>query len=243
MVILRSDTKAVILALIGLCVMGTAGCVSNSPELSAVEREIEKNNHVDNLLAKEFTTVGKLTKTIETPWGAREIYDPVQDVLVRKAFESFYRKEYETAALYNSSEARRALGDKDVDLVFAAKNIHETDAMRLGCKILKNYNCGGNIFFHTHVNPERWKKCSYLKNLGKIRTECEKIFIQESYGTSQGACSINGKVRPDMARFPVGNNISSSTPEIESLIKPMTKNLNWETQVQDFFSFECTEWR
>ena len=38
----------------------------------------------------DFTTEGKPTKTIETPWGPREVYDPTQDEAVIEAFKNVY---------------------------------------------------------------------------------------------------------------------------------------------------------
>jgi len=39
----------------------------------------------------DFTTEGKPTKTIETPWGPREIYDPVQDPQVIANFKLIHQ--------------------------------------------------------------------------------------------------------------------------------------------------------
>lgn len=38
----------------------------------------------------DFTTEGKPTKTIETPWGPREVYDALQDQQLKKVFERWY---------------------------------------------------------------------------------------------------------------------------------------------------------
>ena len=43
--------------------------------------------------ATEFTTADKLTRTIETPWGPREVYDPAQDPQVKAAFERIYNRD------------------------------------------------------------------------------------------------------------------------------------------------------
>jgi len=40
----------------------------------------------------KFTTEGKPTKTMETPWGPREFYDPLQDGEVREAFKRIMDK-------------------------------------------------------------------------------------------------------------------------------------------------------
>lgn len=40
----------------------------------------------------EFTTEGKPTKTIETPWGPREVFDPTQVPEVREFFALWYKK-------------------------------------------------------------------------------------------------------------------------------------------------------
>ena len=40
---------------------------------------------------QSFTTEGKPTKTIETPWGPREVYDPMQDSEVKQAFRQIMK--------------------------------------------------------------------------------------------------------------------------------------------------------
>lgn len=220
-----------------------AGCSVKASVTPKAGVQVEKIAETNTAAIPEFNTNGKPTKTIETPWGEKEIYDPVKDVIIKDAFKRVYDKKYESTSLYLSETARRQLGDKDVDLIFLAKNIHETDAMRLGCKLLKNYYCGGRLYFQELIHPDRWKKCSYLGNLGTVRTECEKIFMQPTFHSSEGVCTINGKLRPDMGRYPVGNNTAFTDPFTTNYIKPLTENLDWETQLQDFFSFECREWQ
>ena len=39
---------------------------------------------------ESFTTKGKPTTTIETPWGPKEVYDPTQDSEIREDFKIWY---------------------------------------------------------------------------------------------------------------------------------------------------------
>lgn len=88
-----------------------------------------------------FTTEGKLTKTVETPWGLREVYDPLQDQSVQASFSNIFDYGKLTFGLFGISstinhpfdEAYRA----DVELLKAAKRTHVYDLMRLGCKAPK----------------------------------------------------------------------------------------------------------
>ena len=58
----------------------TSQTVTDTPIVVAA-----KTTNLDTALV--FTTEGKPTKTIETPWGQKEIYDPTQDEQVKAAFK------------------------------------------------------------------------------------------------------------------------------------------------------------
>ena len=84
-----------------------------------------------------FTTVGKPTKTIETPWGPREVYDPAQDEDVRAAFFNIYE---DGRYIFGNFDQGTFVGllpgvspGQDYQTVFAARRTIIYDFMRLGC--------------------------------------------------------------------------------------------------------------
>ncbi len=67
------------------------GCVGSAAKAPIADTAGDKTETAFN--ADSFTSDGKPTKTIETPWGLREVYDPTQDEQVRAAFKRIYDKD------------------------------------------------------------------------------------------------------------------------------------------------------
>lgn len=80
-----------------------------------------------------FTTVGKPTKTIETPWGPREVYDPAQDEEVSLAFKRLYSKGNEVADAKTSDDAI---------LIYSARDKKIRSYLRAGCSRVFSKECG-----------------------------------------------------------------------------------------------------
>ena len=58
--------------------------------LTFIGCESANNTASDNrptVTAENFTTQGKPTKTVQTPWGDKQVYDPTQDPEIIEAFE------------------------------------------------------------------------------------------------------------------------------------------------------------
>ena len=171
-----------------------------------------------------FATAGKPTKTINTPEGPREIYDPVQDEEIRLAFKAVYDKQYEKAEYWNSVK-RGKIGDKNLNLIFLSKEIHSADFMRLGCKNLRAFECA--TIYERRPNP--LEQCGYLENLGKAITPCEAdSFLASHYLKlrEKKSCSLKGKTYDNPIKVPIG----------------YSKNLTWENELEDFFAYECKAW-
>ncbi len=84
-----------------------------------IDAEKVSAENSDPKLLETFTTKGKPTKTIETPLGARELYDPTQDEDVRKAFKRIYDRDegvvhYELFVLHPSQGGKETYVLKDV---------------------------------------------------------------------------------------------------------------------------------
>lgn len=219
---------------------GFSACgASDAPPIEAGAAVAQAS--ADALSPDSFTTEGKPTKTIETPWGPREVYDPVQDEAVRNAFKNVYDKKYETTN-YRKYDYRLKLGDTDLNLLFQAKEIHHTDILRLGCYSLKtfeaNISYGYALTLETLQNP-----CDYEKNIGKAKTRCEyRAFQYLSRGQSSHA-HLKGKIRPNQQWYPIGYNIDYEDEFIKTSVEPLVKDLTWMDELSDFFDFECRSWR
>ncbi len=134
--------------------------------------------------AEDFSAVGKPTKTIETPWGAREVYDPAQDAEVRAAFYILHDAQRRYHRKFKRYQNRTSLDDflttkkiKDDSLSVAhdtvrkAERISAYDFMRIGCARPFNYSlqctCATRDAFS--------EKCGDTSSLGSsILTECEE---------------------------------------------------------------------
>jgi len=87
-----------------------------------------------------FTTEGKPTKTIETPWGPREVYDPSKDVEVLLAIEEIYnRGDVFYGDVHKVSPVRPVKSDKlrSVQLVRHVRRIQDLD-MRPNFRTARN---------------------------------------------------------------------------------------------------------
>ena len=71
---------ALILGVVMLDGCGSSGAAILTPSALEVENEAAE------VSVATFTTLGKPTKIVDTPWGPKEIYDPTQDPDVFKTF-------------------------------------------------------------------------------------------------------------------------------------------------------------
>ncbi len=158
-----------------------AGCASDTPDKSIAETK--QQTPIPSL--EEFTTVGKPTKTIETPNGPVKVYDPARDLTVKAAFNIVYARGDVTfgdvsrfnGVTSNDPEtlsrhgfplgSRPAVPTIDAVTLGLARQTQYYDMMRLGCKIIDeipNQNYG---------RQSLGKSCSYA-SLGHSKlSECE----------------------------------------------------------------------
>jgi len=124
-----SIKKSVVLLLIGAACF--AACSSVIPTLPDISIE-------------SFTTAGKPTKTVQTPTGDVEVYDPTQDLEVIAAFDyvkAIHRREgVEASKKQLSTMATYFNGVREVQL---------NDLARLGCKVPIYPGCGEGEFENT----------------------------------------------------------------------------------------------
>ena len=77
---------------------------------------------------ENFTTEGKPTKTVQTPWGDKQVYDPTQDTEVIAAFEYVYKE------LPNAPEGQQEQFYKYQDFFSEIAKTQLYDLARIGCK-------------------------------------------------------------------------------------------------------------
>ena len=141
-------------------------------------------------IPETFTTVGKPTKTIETPWGPREIYDPGQDQAVVKAIRSLYELSDtsfgEVARIVgfgNLLRVGQSASDADtytstdryIKTIKTARRTHYYDMLRLGCRQAAEVPCQyfGSFYFI--------QKCPD-SNFGSMHlTSCEQKNLTSDY--------------------------------------------------------------
>ena len=100
-------------------------------ETAVKQVEIQSESNPNN-----FTTEGKPTKTIETPWGPREVYDSAHDPDIIRFFDEFRTsantfnvEEFYSPSRHFSRDLSRAQGASKLDLA------------RIGCVEIINYAC------------------------------------------------------------------------------------------------------
>ena len=210
--------------------------VISTPPSNQVELALQDQSDV-----LSFTTAGKPTKRIYTPKGAREIYNPLADESVRRAFKNVYDKKYQNTK-YRNRDYRRELGDSNLDIIFLAKEIHHTDILRIGCRSLGTFVADHSYgFWQTMETFEH--PCDHEGNLGKPVSICEKRDFINLYRNRPSHAFLKGKIRPNPAAYPIGYNIDYTNEYNKENIEPIVKNLTWQDELSDFFDYECGSWR
>lgn len=143
-----------------------AGCVAatslSNGKLSADDKGIKSDASVGT--TAEFITYGKPTKTIETPWGPREIYDPVQDPKINEIFKIWYEENK-----YSIIDYSEYLGQSEKWNIFLdAEALQALDLKRVGCESVIQANSrleSYNALTKNGLN-ERIQTLYFLKDCG-----------------------------------------------------------------------------
>ena len=122
----------------------TSGCNSYNKDKVSIDDDLTSKALSDTV---SFTTQGKPTKTIETPWGPYEVYDPAQDEEVLAAIEEIYNQgdttfgDLERNGRYGYKNDFWAEPQETAKLIRRARRTHYYDMMRLGCRIPRTVPC------------------------------------------------------------------------------------------------------
>ncbi len=160
-------------------VLALAGCASDGVEgLNAPEKQTNTAQTIDVRIPslESFTTKGKPTKVIKTPWGPREIYDPAQDPEVRAIFDVVYDRgdiTFGDVSRYNSyfRTGPEGVGNDSIletEIIRRAREVQYNDMMRLGCRYIKTkpFLSYGRSYLKTSCGDSRF---------GELKlSECEK---------------------------------------------------------------------
>ena len=174
-------TRGAAIAVLGAALLGC----SNTESLSSQAKIETQAEVLKPTVAEEFTTKGKPTKTIETPWGPREVYDPAKDNVFKIAFEKVFLRgdvTFGDISRFNGTTSNNpevlskydfpkgvtpSVPTQDAITLRLARQTQYYDMMRLGCKVIDeipNQNYG-----HQHLS----RSCSG-ERLGRPQlSECE----------------------------------------------------------------------
>lgn len=140
-VILQSWSEIICGALL---VLITSGCNSYNQNKVSTDDDLTSKALSDTV---SFTTQGKPTKTIETPWGPYEVYDPAQDEEVLAAIEEIYNQgdttfgDLERNGRYGYKNEFRVEPQGTAKLIRRVRRVQYYDLMRLGCSIPQAVPC------------------------------------------------------------------------------------------------------
>jgi len=193
----KSILRAVKAASFAGLALGLLGCAATDVTVPDIVDNAQATTETTAENPVEFSTKGKPTKTIETPWGPREIYDPASDnffaAAVAKIFNtgtftygdvSRYDGYSDQTAWFNFYSQKEGLDsnnrekyshpNSNVEYVKRARFTSYYDLLRLGCKKIEevpNQSIGIQYFRDTCPDSQ----------LGQPNlTKCESTMLVKS---------------------------------------------------------------
>jgi len=193
---------------------------------------------------ENFTTEGKPTKTVQTPWGDKQVYDPVQDPEVIAAFNYVYQelpkqlKTLDGDSDVFGSEVEQNFTNyaKRFELI---RNIQDNDLLRVGCShSINTYSCD---FEEREAKTSIPRYCTQVSFGSATLNECEKQnsswIMKDVIALSQSPCvkDLRGKDYALMSFWQIGMKNNPRTQTINDKNLPIGKN----AQIKSFFLSEC----
>ena len=166
-----------------------AGCASDGgqSDKQSVKAETQKPVSIDIVPqydtdpTKAIDTSHLPKKTIQTPWGPREIPDQSKNPELRKALETIQRTK--------NDESHRALYKDMLRKVSIIRSIQRNDLLRLGCAELRDSTCAFNFYLYSN-------DCKSAHNIGlTILSRCEQTSFKNIQRPMIGymSCELEGK--------------------------------------------------
>ncbi len=173
------------------------------------------------------TSERQYKRTLQTPWGPRDIYDPAKDPEVKKLFED-YRNVYENGpypTCFRSGRRSEYTGADCIEDFYSIfvkqgfRRVVDLDLGRVGCKQVIDNSCGGgSVDFFA-------KNCGKEHNFGSAElSQCEKDNYRILLPRGQAlitACDLNER-RYDAYAY-------KTEPDIEKAL-------------QHFSEIQCISW-
>ena len=186
------------------------------------------------LTCETFTTAGKPTKTIETPWGPKEIYDPVQDNEIIQAYSKIKKQNYNSIKELYADGSSYDYANHDVELLFLAREIHHLDVMRSGCKRLISYECGTSRNGDVRLLKN---SCDVSSVLGHPRSACEGDFYSQKIQSRANGCALDlsDKVLQPNIYYQLLSSDAVGRPNV-----PQAKNPR--EGLTHFYDYQCQKW-
>ena len=187
---------------------------------------------------KNFTTQGKPTKTFETPWGPKEIYDPVQDEEVRKAFERLYGSNNTVVTSHGGpfDQSTQPVHGVDGEILRKARKSLMFQLMREKvCRGILDASCTRyRSFCKTQqlVEKNQWPECERKEMSLGVAFE---LFLDADYKKNPLYAGVPNP-RKGIVIYEIDNTKTTST-DFKTLGKISLQSLN--DQFDSFFSYNC----
>jgi len=187
-----------------------------------------KPTNVDTptVTVENFTTQGKPTKTVQTPWGEKEVYDPAQDPEIIEAFEYVKR----THQRYGSIEKYDEL--KTYDKLFeTVRDIQYYDMGRTGCQEITRQACG--VYFEVFIENKIRNSCPLPSFGSPSLDDCEQLY---------------SSTRKEIQREDIALGLSDKTTQCSSSVfGPIGSDrrrrlLNGKETVSAYFKITCNKY-
>lgn len=224
---LREGWKRGFAACLGVAALSLMGCAcdvnSAQNSLQTDQKVAQSQTAQSGELTSNFTIKGKPTKTIETPMGPREVYDPVHDKNVRSAFEKIYLSNKEGHLSYLIEQNKINPFYEPHQVLRTALMNQRKDYFNQGCLIIQESVCGSRYEEQTICDDG----------------QCIKKVIIKS-GNSSDVCSFNGETVFDRERHAIGGMFFSYINERHQLFDRMQ---TIEAQLMNYFYTGCVKYK
>ena len=186
-----------------------------------------------------FTTKGKPTKTIQTPNGPVEIYDPTQDPEVRAAFERIYTQNNSNYLYGGGGPLNRQMGGIDIDqipetiradveVLYKALEGRRQQYLSLSCHIVSESDCG-----------QWWQMTTVCPKKITDHTCLPRYTLASA--NSRVMCDVDGKTVYRRSWHPIGTAFIDKSLGVDDYdIKP--ENPNADKQFRNFYAATCSLW-
>jgi len=201
----------------------------------------------------EFSTIGKPTKTIETPWGPKEVYDPIQDEEVRAAFKRIFDRDDGVVHFeYFGGGKEVYVTSYELD-DFGNKQLLPNGVYKKALT-LREPETNDLIVMNSLIQQRR--EYLSLSCLKLIESSCNKTFLYVDDCGPYGApcyrvkhptqmCQnslVDGNRYYDRTSHPIGTQFFDMTWLMDGGQKTPLPAPHYEAQIENYFMIKCSDW-